>query len=225
MALFKANTRGPVSPRLAAENTYTTARANLLLVVAITTLNIILCLCGADSYFLFSASIPYALVVRGMLLCGKLDFSEEYFLQNGLDPTEGYFPTIILVILTVIAFLIVAAFALCYLFSSKHRVVWLIAALVFFGFDTLSMLALYGISIDFILDILFHVWVLYYLIAGISAHFKLKNMPVEEEPVVAAAVDTEAAATGTVWDALNNEAAASSEQPTEATEDETKSEE
>ncbi|MBQ7319994.1 MAG: hypothetical protein IJW97_07460 [Clostridia bacterium] len=225
MALFKANTRGPVSPRLAAENTYTTARANLLLVVAITTLNIILCLCGADSYFLFSANIPYFLVYMGMLLCGKFDFSEQVFLEMGFDPAEGYFPTAILIGLTVIAFLIVAAFVLCYIFSSKHRVGWLIAALVFFGLDTLGMLGLYGISLDSILDILFHAWVLYYLIAGISAHFKLKNMPVEEEPVVVAAVDTEAAATGTVWDALNNEAAASREQPTEATEDETKSEE
>ena len=39
-------------------------------------------------------------------------------------------------------------------------------ALVFFVIDTFGMFYLWGISIDMILDLLFHIWVIYYLVSG-----------------------------------------------------------
>ena len=48
---------------------------------------------------------------------------------------------------------------------------------------TLAMIVLYGVALDSILDIFFHVWVLYYLITGIRAHYKLKELP-EEAPAL-----------------------------------------
>ena len=61
-----------VSPRMALENRYKISRGNLMIAVVFTLVNIILALVGGDIYFLFSASIPYYLVVYGMVLCGKM---------------------------------------------------------------------------------------------------------------------------------------------------------
>jgi hypothetical protein len=69
--------------------------------------------------------------------------------------------------------------------SRKNRVGWLIFALVFFGLDTLGMLIFNGIAADGIIDIVFHAWIIYYLVVGIIAHNKLKNYPYEDEPVMA----------------------------------------
>ena len=154
-----------------------------------------------------------------------------FFQSMGLDPAEGYFPSVVLIAAIVVAVLIVAAYAMCYLFSGKHRVGWLIAALVFFAFDTLGLLFYYGIALDSLMDILFHIWVLYYLIAGVTAHYKLKRMPADEPfPVApaaspeAAAAEGESTATGTIWDAINDEMSAAqqsaeaAEQPAEPSE-------
>ena len=69
---------------------------------------------------------------------------------------------------------------------SKKRYGWLIPALVLFIMDTLAMGGMYIWFADFsgILDILMHVWVLYYLFVGISSGKKLKNLPAEENAVV-----------------------------------------
>ena len=67
----------------------------------------------------------------------------------------------------------------------------MIAALVFFSVDTLAMFLLNGINFDSVLDIFFHAYVMYYLIMGVSSHFKLKKMPVSEEPVTVNATATD----------------------------------
>ena len=214
MALFRSATRrAALSPRLAAENTYNTARANLLLVILFTVINICMLLFGSGSYFLFSAAVPYNMVLVGVLLCGRFEGAEEYFLEIGTEPL----PSIVLVVLSVLAFIVLAIYLVCFLFCGKHRVGWMITALVFFGIDTLGMLVMDGISIDSLMDILFHIWVLYYLIAGVTAHDKLKKMPPDEEPDLAAATDAaivdpapEAAETN-VWDTLNAEIEQSTE--------------
>ena len=72
--------------------------------------------------------------------------------------------------------------------SKKNNVGWLVAALVLFAIDTVSMFLFMGIDVSMILDIVFHAWVIYYLIAGIVAHKKLKELPLEE-PVVEATAE------------------------------------
>ena len=73
----------------------------------------------------------------------------------------------------------------------------MIAALVLFSIDSALMLLL-GDFASSILDLVFHAWVIYYLVVGIISANKLKNMPEEEpEAVVAegdAPVETEAPA-------------------------------
>ena len=56
-------------------------------------------------------------------------------------------------------------------------------ALVFFSFDCLYLFLLATIDPSAaIIDILFHAWVMFYLITGVMNGFKLKKMP-EEEPL------------------------------------------
>ena len=175
--LFKNRNVVQISPREKLENTYKVARANLLLVVVFTLINIIGSVLGSETYFLFSAHIPTFFAILGAILCGR--YSPEYYAAIGMSDTE-FFGTPVLVVLTAIAVVLTLLYLLFWALSKK-RVGWLIAALVFFVADTAFMLLSYGISFDMLVDILFHALIVYYLVAGIIAHYKLKALP-EEVP-------------------------------------------
>lgn len=142
--------------RTAALQKYTVSRSNLLLMTVLTLLNLILLIAGSDTMLLFSATIPYLLTMTGI---------------------QAHLP----VLIGLGIFLIVPYF-LCWLFSKKHFG-WIIAALVLFVFDTAAMAYLYLAAQDVsgVLDVLIHVWVLYYLIVGIRYGSLLRVLP--EDPV------------------------------------------
>ena len=167
------------SQRKKLEQKYNSSRANLLLVVAFTAINLVLLITNSDRYFLFSAFFPYFISSLGMFLCGH--FPEEYY----MDMIEEMliFDNSLFVVLLVISLVITLFYFLAWLLSKKQRVGWLIFALVFFSIDTLAMLLINGFAVDSVVDILFHVWVIYYLVVGISAHSKLKKLPPEEVSV------------------------------------------
>lgn len=173
--LFKNRNVVQISPREKLENTYKAARANLLLVVAFTLINIIGSVLGSETYFLFSAHIPTFFAILGAILCGR--YSPEYYAAIGMSDTE-FFGTPVLVVLTAIAVVLTLLYLLFWALSKK-RVGWLIAALVFFVADAAFMILSYGISFDMLVDILFHALIVYYLVAGIMAHYKLKALPEE----------------------------------------------
>ena len=178
--LFQNNQAAPqIPPRQKLEAKYNAARANLMLAVAFTLINIVILLSNGSSYFLFSLFFPRLITGFGMEFYGKLP--PEYYAEFYPEGIE-FLPSSALWIFVAIAVVIVAVYALCWLFSSKGRVGWMIAALVLFSLDT-AFLLLGGFATDTLVDVLFHVWVLYYLIAGIIAHFKLKTLPPDEEPV------------------------------------------
>lgn len=79
-----------------------TARYNMLLVALFTLINAIMYIAGADSYFLFSASLPYHLTIIGA----------EFTAQTG---------SAIYTVLSV-AFLAVSvgAYVLCFFMGKKH---------------------------------------------------------------------------------------------------------
>lgn len=158
---------------------YRNARLNLLLMIVMTVVNVVILCFGSDSYFVFSATIPYFIVMLGMIWTGRMP--DEYYLdwENGVP----FWDTSVLVVLIAIAAVIIAIYLLCFLFSSKNRVGWMITAAIFFGIDSLGMVTLVGISTDTVLDLLFHAWVLYYLIAGTVYGIKLKKLPEPTEPV------------------------------------------
>lgn len=154
MGLFnkkEEQTKGVKTP----QEIYATARSNLLLVVAFTAVNVILRLVSADMYFLFSASTPMAF----------LD------IITVMEATE------LLPIAVAWAFIIIGFYLLCW-FLSKKRTGWMIVAAVMFAVDTLVLLALYDI-VAMIIDLLMHVWVLYYLISGSVSAVRMKKMPAE----------------------------------------------
>lgn len=166
-----------LSQREIYEQKYNSSRTNLLFVVIFTVINIVLLVTNADSYFLFSAFVPYFIATLGMMLCGR--FPAEFY-ENGLEDMIFLSDTFFVVVM-VIAAVITLFYLLAWFMSSKKRVGWIIFALVFFGLDTVAMIFINGLSLESGLDILFHAWVIYYLIIGINAHSKLKKLPVEDE--------------------------------------------
>ncbi|MBR6506958.1 MAG: hypothetical protein IKT37_05095 [Clostridia bacterium] len=167
-----------LTPRQNYERKYNGARANLLLVVIVTLVNLLLVSTGSDSYFLFSAYIPYFITVIGLSWCGMLP--PEYYEA----PLEEYifFDKSLFVALLILAVILTSLYLLAWFMSKKNRVGWIIFALVFFGLDTAGMLILNGFAAESIMNIVFHAWVIYYLVVGIIAHRKLLYMP-EYEPV------------------------------------------
>lgn len=190
--LFTNKQTEAVPQRQLLESKYASARHNILLIVAFTVVNIILLVAQSNTYFLFSAYLPYLIVDFGMVLCGM--YPAEYYGEDlsGIEFLDKNFLTVMLVIAAVVLIL----YLLSWIFSKKSRVGWMILALVFFGIDTIAMLALNGIALDMIVDIVFHVWVVVSLIGGVSAHYKLKKLPIEQEEQsveVLAEAQTEAA--------------------------------
>lgn len=178
MSFFNRSNNQEMSERQQLTNRFNVARANLLLVIAFSVINIALLLCGSDSYFLFSASIPYYAVFMGMLLCGKLPEGYYSELTDVQFWDDSFFTGML-----ILALAILSLYLLSWIFSKKNRAGWLIFALVIFSADTIGMFWFNGFSVDSIFDILFHAWVLYYLISGLSACNKLKKLP--EESVAA----------------------------------------
>ena len=170
-----------LTPRQNYERKYKAARSNLLLVVIATAVNLILAVSGSGTYFLFSAFIPYCLTTFGMVWCGR--FPPEFY-EDGIE-NYVFLDNSVFVILLILSILLTLLYLLAWFMSKKNRVGWLIFALVFFGLDTLGMLIFNGFAADGILDIVFHAWIIYYLVVGIIAHNKLKNYPYEDEPVMA----------------------------------------
>ena len=176
-------TEQAASQRQELEARYSGARHNILLILAFTVINIILLVTNSNTYFLFSAYIPYVLADLGMFLCGM--YPVEYYDAEfaGMDFLgKGFFAAMM-----VIAGVILVLYLLCWIFSKKQKMGWLIFALVFFCVDTGIMLLLNGISSDMIVDIIFHGWVIVSLFRGISACSKLKKLPEDQDLPIAQA--------------------------------------
>ena len=161
------------------EQRYNSSRNNLLIIIALTVINIVILVTGGDSYFLFSAFVPYFISLMAMYWCGRMP--EEYYIdwtESDTFLSDSAFTTMMVICAVIILFYLIAWFM-----SSKHRVGWLIFALVFLVLDTLAMLLIDGFAVDSIIDILFHALLIFRLISGVSAHYKLQKLPPESESV------------------------------------------
>ncbi len=134
------------------------ARSNLILMIVLTAVNVAMLLFGSDYMLLFSATVPYFSVIFGTAVEGGLAVG------------------------IAIAAIILGLYILCWIFSKKYYG-FMIAALVLFVLDTLVMALVYlGISeISGVLDVIIHIWVLYYLVIGVTGGYKLKHLSPEEE--------------------------------------------
>lgn len=174
--LFKNNQQNTnLTPRQRLENKYNGTKGNLLLVVVFTVINLVLLITNANTYFLFSAYVPYAILDLAMFFCGK--YPAEYYAELGEMPVLN---STVFYIAIAVAFVIVLLYFVSWLFIKKGKNGWLVFSLVFFSFDTAVMFLLNGIDTSMIMDILFHAWVIYSLAQGIDAYKKLKKLDMEE---------------------------------------------
>lgn len=160
------------------ENRFYTARRSLLMVVIFTVINLVLLVTNSNSYFVFSAFIPYFLTGMGMMLCGR--FPMDYYGEDFL--TMEFLPPVVLTVMISISVVIIALYLLAWFLSKNRKIGWLIFAFIAFALDTVVMFLLSESLVSSILDILFHAWVLFDICIAINMAGKLKKLP-EEEPV------------------------------------------
>ena len=155
---------------------YRNMRASLLLILIFSAINLFSPLAGF--YMLFSAYIPLVIV----------DVGAYFYMVQGMT-------VVAYVVAVAMAFVTLVPYLLCWIFSKKH-VGWMIAALVLFSIDTLfflidlfSYLALGDYS--FLLDLVFHAWVLVSLILGVKYGLDMKKEALMEQAALASAPQTE----------------------------------
>ena len=158
--------QGVFSQRQLAQQKYATARANLLIMLVLTLLNIVLLFLDANIMLLFSATVPYYVAAFGF----------------------GAPLNIFLIPCLILAGICLLAYFICWVLSKNHYG-WMIAALVLFGIDTLVLVSVSLLVLDFsgIIDIAFHAWVLYYLGIGVNYGHALRTLPEEAAPPAAEA--------------------------------------
>lgn len=139
---------------------YETGRYNLIVMSAFTLINIILLLLGSDMYFLFSAAIPYFTAIFPHVLAVEIPSYASWIL-----PLAGV--SALMLVPYVLAF---------FLGKNPEKYGWMIFALVCFAIDTAGFFILFGISVEGIVDLIFHLWVLVYLILAVRAGAKLKAL-------------------------------------------------
>ena len=164
---------------------FSRARNNLLLVVAITVINLVLILMETDVSFLFSATMPSILLY--------VDWGFLEFVNNLGEPLS--------MARIVVAFGITSIYLFCWIFAKKVRVL-IVVAFVLFAADALlfiGVIAYYGVEFDFSLAIQvgFLLWIMYYLVMGMIAWVNLRNT---------SSKDVEAAQQEVSQEALNAEA-------------------
>lgn len=174
MGFFRNNNTGvSLSKRQQLEAKFQTARNDLLLIVAFTIINIVLLVTGSDTYFIFSAFIPYSIAFLGMTLCGK--FPAEYYedVEDVFYLNDGAFAIFITV-----AVIITLLYLLCWYLSKNFKLGWIIFGLIMISIDTAFLL--FGFSLENIIDLLFHIWMIVSMSKGLSANKKLKELPEDE---------------------------------------------
>ena len=136
------------------------ARNNLLAVIAFTVINLLLSAFGANISFLFSATLPQFIFEIGKEM--NPDTGSNIFMITGL----------------IIAFITIIPYFIFWILARRARGL-ILAALIFFGADSLMLLILIfsmEFNASFLLEIVFHVWILYYLIIGVTAWFKMRDV-------------------------------------------------
>lgn len=135
--------------------TYEIARKNLLLMIILTIINIIFVFFNSNTVMLFSASVPYIFTVFGY-----------------------YYADITSYIIAVVPLIL---YIVCFIFS-KNNYRWMIVASILFILDTLYLIYFWfpDIDISLILDVLIHIWVLYYLISGWISGKKINDEEYDE---------------------------------------------
>lgn len=176
MADFFGKKPAHLSQKELFEAKYNNSIVNLLLVVAFSAINVILLVVKSDTYFLFSAFIPYFMADLGMYYSGSYPQEYYYDVADDMEFADKSF----LIICVAVAVVIILLYFLSWFFAKKKKVGWLIFAAVLFCIDTIAMFVLVGINADMVMDIVFHAWVVFSLISGVVNYNKWKKLPDKE---------------------------------------------
>lgn len=132
---------------------YKNARSNLLVMIIFTFASVVLLATDAGYSFLFTAYIPQFLIYLGL---NKVDAVPKMS-----DAGSAIFVSL--------CFIIIIVYLLTYIFSKK-KAGWMIAALVLFSIDCLVLLVftLPAFEYTFLIDYVFHAYVMYFLISGVK---------------------------------------------------------
>ncbi len=160
---------------------YETGRTNLFIAIVLTGFNIFMPIFGVDMYMLFSIFTPTFLSSLAMVICGK--YPDEYYTELGLDGMMFYDDTVYFALLAV-AVVLTLVFLVLWLLSRGGRVVWMIVASALMSIDAVMIFVLGGFDISYLIDILFHAWVLYAMIAGIVAYYKFRKLPEDSSDIL-----------------------------------------
>lgn len=179
-------TNQTLTPRQTLESKFAKSRHNILLVLIFSVINIILLVTNSDTYFLFSAYIPYMFADFGMLLSGS--YPEDYYVLMEMTDLE-FLGMRFLWIMMAAAAVVLVLYLLSWILSKKNRTGWMIFALVMICLDTVLLVLMCGISMDLIVDYLFHGWMIVSLSIGVSAGCKMKKLP--EEPKIVEPIPAE----------------------------------
>lgn len=143
---------------------------SLMLILIFTAINIAFLMLDVDRYFLFSASVPYYLVMIGKGV--ENGFSSGAWDINGPLTITGL----------VIALVILAVYLLCWLLSRK-KTGWMTAAMVLFIVDSIALVGitfvLYEDPMVNAMDFLLHIWAIVELVQAVRANKKLQAMQQE----------------------------------------------
>ncbi len=177
--LFGNFSSDPRMQRHALMSKYNAARINLIAVVVFTAINMITLTTNVGSYFLFSANMPYMLTFLGLFLCGMMP-------ENYYEKAEEmvFMDKSLFVVMLVISILILLLYMACWWFSKNGKVAWIRIALGLFVIDTVAMFLLGSAGI-FIVDLIFHIWVIGILVSALNAFKKIKALPKDNEMIEA----------------------------------------
>lgn len=161
-----------MTERAKKEKALKTANYNILIVAACSAVNVLLYIINSSTSFLFSAFAPSL----------AMDFGYVWSEESG----DGIY-----YIVSIIAAVLIVLFYLAVFLIGRKKPGAIIAALIAFAIDTVILLLCVFVMIekeyitDYILDIAFHAWVMFYCISGTAAYCKLKKLPAEAETVPA----------------------------------------
>lgn len=152
------NQNKPLTFRAECELKYMAARANMILLILITVVDIILIMAKSGMNLLYSLAATVPVYMAGI-------GSEMDSVAAGI----GF---------GMVGFLLTTPYLLCFIFSKK-RYEWMIGAVAYFVLDCifLAVLAVRTGTMPDVFEILLHAYFLYYFIMGIIKGSQLKKMP------------------------------------------------
>lgn len=162
-----------MTERAKKEKALKTANYNILIVAVCTAVNVLLYIINSSTSFLFSAFTPSL----------AMDFGYVWSEESG----DGIY-----YIISIVAAVLIVLFYLAVFLIGRKKPGAIIAALIAFAVDTVILLFCVFVLLikeyitDYILDIVFHFWVMFYFISGTAAYCKLKKLAPESAEAVPA---------------------------------------